>query len=162
MVIETSANEVPADCRVPSGTSVLPKEFQAELANARISRVSNYAEVAAAEVSMWVIELSVIEDIEELSAEFKRGRFGDVRTLEQRQVGIEDSWPGEETPVSGTEVAELLRSKRVGQEVGIRTVGSRLSRVLSHDLAYQIRRICRALSDQRLIAGALTEGDREP
>ena len=83
-MIETSADEVPADYRVPSGTSVLPKEFQAELANARISRVSNHAEVAAAEVSIWVIELSVIEDVEELSAEFKHGRFGDVRTFKQR------------------------------------------------------------------------------
>ena len=46
--------------------TILPEELKTKLADARRPRACDYTEVTAAEVSVWVIELRVIEDIEKL------------------------------------------------------------------------------------------------
>ncbi len=99
--------------RVASEATILPKEFQAEVANARRSRRCDHSERLSAEIARRLIELRVIENIEELGPELQRRRFGNCRRLLEREVSIQKSWPMEQTELSTIESSPKTRISRI-------------------------------------------------
>ena len=121
-------------------TRVLPVELRADLADTRIARATHQAETAAADVAARIAELSMVENVEELSAHLESHRFCDPGSLRHPEVGINDSRAMEETSAGvakGAEHCVLLESVR--QEVPVPTVSIQFSRVHDHDRPYPVR-----------------------
>src|ERR1044071_9823661 len=79
-------------------TFPLPVELRAQLPDARSSRATHQAEAAAADVAVRIVELRVVENVEELAAEFKSQRFRNANSLPHTEVRIDDAGAMEETP----------------------------------------------------------------
>ena len=55
-----------------------PNELRADLPDARIARTGHPAEVAAVDITTRVVELGVVENVKELSANLEPHRLPDV------------------------------------------------------------------------------------
>ena len=66
----------------------LPQEFHAELADARIARRSNNAEIVATEITARIPELCVVEHVEEFSSKLECEGFGEPRAFQYREIRV--------------------------------------------------------------------------
>src|SRR6266550_2707065 len=83
-----------------------PQDLQAHLSDPRIARAGDRSKIAAAEISVWAVELRVIEHVEELRAKLHGNLFGDPGVLVQRYVGIVEARPMEEHSVGIAEAPQ--------------------------------------------------------
>src|SRR5262249_37626018 len=100
---------------------------------------------------MWVIELGVIEDVEELSPELQTRRFRDARGFHQPEISVYDTWAVKELPVRRAEAAQLPGGERVGKEKGVWSIRTGLACVLRPYLSNQVRYIGVAASHKRQV-----------
>ena len=66
----------------------LEVDLRGELNQAWVSRGTDETKVCRRDSAIRIEELSIIEDIEELSPEFNVGLFTDARTLDERQIKV--------------------------------------------------------------------------
>ena len=130
----------------------LENKLEAQLPDARITRTGDHAEIAAAEVAAWIVELRVIEGIEEFGAEFERHRFINVREFHQRHIPVGKTRSGDEAAVRRSKLTEALRSESTRQEISILAIGAGLMGILSLHRTDQIRRIGIATTGQRIVS----------
>lgn len=139
---------------------MLPDHLHADLADAWIPRASYDAKVGAAIVPVWIIELRVVEDIEELSSNFQSAVLRNGSRLAQSEVRIQNSGAVEETPIRRAENARLTGGEGIGEKIRIGSVRSGLPRILDLNLANQVRHVGVAAAVERHVA-ALAEADWE-
>src|SRR6476661_2426472 len=109
---------------------LLPVELGADLPDTGSRGAAHQAESAAADVAARVVELRVVEDVEEFSANLESHGFGDSGSLRHPEIGIDDSGAMEETPAGiakGAENGVLLEGAR--QEVPVPAIGVQVSRI---------------------------------
>src|SRR5689334_4358131 len=118
---------------------ISPVELGAELTDAGRAGIGDNAEVAAAEITVRIHELRVIEDVEELGSNLDAHRFGDSSNLLQPQIRVQKAWSMEELTVCCTKLAWLLRDKCIRKEIRVGAIWSRVVGILNMDRPHQIR-----------------------
>lgn len=79
---------------IDSSNCTLKKEFQRELHQPRIAGLGNLAELrAVGEITIWIEELRMVEDVEELSAEINALRLGNSKRLHDGEICVADVRP---------------------------------------------------------------------
>jgi hypothetical protein len=89
----------------------LEAKFYRELYQARSSRAFDLAEAGIFSLSVYcgrAIELRMIEDIECLSSELQRSRFGQAQTLLKGHVEVLNSWAIEDSALGISKLAKIL------------------------------------------------------
>jgi hypothetical protein len=120
----------------------LPVEFCAELPFATtIAGTGHHTKRATAKIAIGIVELRMIRDIKEFQAQLKRERFLNDCPLRDAQIGVVDSGTVEELAIGIAKCTEWARCECFREEVRVRTIGSRLPRILSLDGPDQIRNI---------------------
>jgi len=107
--------------------------MQRELNEAWITRIDDLSETRRSNIDQiggvaGVEELSVIEEVERLTAENESLVLGDAHSLGDRQIGVEDSGPMEHIAAKITVTARALRGRATGAdtlEVGIPSTSGR-------------------------------------
>jgi hypothetical protein len=98
---------------------LLPEELRAQLADSGakiLSHTGYLAEITAIDIAVRVVEQGVIENIEELSPDFKRDGLGNPGSLGKPQIGVVQSWAVKELATGISELAERTRCKCTGHE----------------------------------------------
>ena len=123
------------ECLSYPANRVLPVELRADLPDASIVRAVDQTESAAADVAVWIVELSVIENVEEFSSNLECHRFGDSRSLRHAKIRIEKSRAVEETPAGVAKGAEhcVLR-EGIRQEVTIAAIKAVIAQQLANEM----------------------------
>jgi hypothetical protein len=103
----------------------------------------------------------MIRDIKGFKAQLKRERFLDDCPLRNAKIGVVDSGTMEELAIGIAKCPEWARCECFREQVRVRTIGSRLSRILSLDGPDQVRNIRVGTTCQGLIVG-LADRNREP
>ena len=104
----------------------LPKELQAQLADAGRHGAGHPAKRTAAEVSAGIVELGVIEQVEELRAELHRHALAQGCDLLEAEVPVVESWPVEEARVRVAVGPQRFRGECAGVERLMRVGRSRI------------------------------------
>jgi hypothetical protein len=120
----------------------LPVKLRAHLSDARSVRAGHYPEQAAAEVAVRAIELGVVEDVKEFTAELNSHGLGNPDSLGHPEIGIQDSGSMEEPGAGGAEGSEngiFLKGAR--GEISVQSIGIQVSWVHRDDRSHAIRLI---------------------
>src|SRR5215472_3615039 len=91
--------------------ALLPDELRTELPNARITRVGDISEAAAADVPARIRELRVVENVEEFGANLERHGFSNGNDLGYSETGVVEARTMEESAVRGAKTSAI----RTGQ-----------------------------------------------
>src|ERR1700722_9784955 len=125
----------------------LPVELGADLSDTRIASLRHDTETRTGDVAARVLELSMVEDVEELDADIKGIVLFDKGALQETEVGVVESGSMDEAPIGCAKGAEVGVDGEGGrEEVASRTVcrratGVRVSRIHLYDWADLIRHV---------------------
>ena len=140
----------------------LPVEFCAHLPFATaVAGTGHRTKRAAVKIAVGILELRMIRDIEKFKAQLKRERFLNDCPLRDAKIGDVDSGTVEELAVGIAKRSEWARCECIREEVGVRTIGSRLPGILSLEGPDQVRNIREGTTRQGLIV-AFADGNWEP
>ena len=143
----------------------LPVELRADLADARIARIADDSEVRIGDVPARILKLRMVEDVEKFDTEIESVVLLNYGPLRHAKIGVVESRPMEEAPVSGAKSSEsavlnecacgrhtwvrvrrrgrLWRNEETSGVVGGRAIGICIARIQSYNLADEIRHISR-------------------
>src|SRR5580693_10568774 len=108
----------------------LPVELGAELSDARIASLRNDAEARTGDVATGILELSMVEDVEELDADIKGIVLFDEGALQETEVGVVEAGPVDKASVGRAEGSKIGVDRKGGwEEVASRSVRRRATRV---------------------------------
>ena len=82
---------------------MLPNELRTELSDARITGPGNISETRAADIPTRILELRVVEDVEEFSANLEIHRFLHRNDLGYSEVGVVEARTVEESAIGCAE-----------------------------------------------------------
>ncbi len=103
---------------------ILPVELRAHLPDARSVRAGHYPEQAAAEVAVRAIELGVVDDVKEFTAELNSHGFGNRNPLRHPEIGVEEAGAMEEPGTGVAEMSEGVGCEGAWEEILVRAVRS--------------------------------------
>lgn len=106
----------------------LKRKFQRKLQNSRIPGRRNLPEGRGREIAVWLVEVDIVEQVEELRPELKIRVFSDVGVLDQPKIGVKITGSAQivfaGTPVSPNGVGcEDGRVEILLDELAMRTTG---------------------------------------
>src|SRR5580698_8229528 len=108
----------------------LPVELGADLSDTRIASLRHDSETRTGDVAARVLELSVVEDVEELDADIKGIVLFDEGALQETEVGVVEAGPVDEAPIGCAKGAQVGVDREGGrEEVASRSVRRRATRV---------------------------------
>jgi hypothetical protein len=88
-----------------------PDELRTDLPDARITRIRDISEAAAADVPARIRELCVVENVEEFAANLERHRFLNGNDLRYSETGVVEARTVEESAIRRPETSAI----RTGQ-----------------------------------------------
>lgn len=92
--------------------SISEYEFRAELTDARVARIGNLPEAAAADVPARIQELRVVENVKEFRANLERHGFLDGNDLRYSEIGVVDAGAVEESAVRVSKASAISTNQR--------------------------------------------------
>src|SRR5580698_7563526 len=145
----------------------LPVELGAELTDARIASLRHDAETRTGDVAARILELSVVEDVEELDADIKGIVLFDEGALQETEVGVVEAGPVDKASVGRAEGSKIGVDRKGGwEEVASRSVRRRatrvrIARIHLYDRPNLIRHVGGRAARKRGVARVLVHLDRE-
>ena len=148
-----------------------PDELPTELPDSHGTGAGDVSEVGTGDIAAWIVELRVVEDVEEFSANLERLGFGDPELFLHTKIGVVDAWTMEEPPIGGAkrstvrarcECGRIERAGGLGKSGCVKVSGTaRPAGVHGVNRPYQIGHIDALGARKRTISHRLAHLNRE-
>ena len=99
------------------------KNLHRYLAYPRVTRAKDHTEGTGVEVSVWIEELSMVEDVEKLRPELGTHALRDFGVFQEGQIEVVDTGAVKETPVGSIQKAQWFGTERRGVKVELARSG---------------------------------------